>query len=50
MNTMDRVMWRARERRGGKREDEIIEKPLMPILALGILVCLQGKAALTQHQ
>lgn len=50
MGKVDHVMWRVREWRGGKREDEIIEKPLMPSLAMGILVCLQGKAPLTQHQ
>lgn len=40
-------MRRARERRGGKREDEILEKPLMLVLALGIVACLRGEAALT---
>lgn len=51
MNRMDHVMWRVRVWRGEKREDwKIIEKPLMPSLAMGILVCLQGNAPLTQHQ
>lgn len=34
----------------GKEKKKIIEKPLMLSLAMGILVCLQGKAPLTQHQ
>lgn len=50
MSKVDHVMWRVREWRAGNREGEIIEKPLMLSLALGILVCLQGEAPLTQHQ
>lgn len=50
MSQMERVTQRVGEQRGRKREDTIREKPLKLSSAMGILVCLRGKAPLTQHQ